>query len=94
MLHKNKWLKQAMLASALLLANPFNLASAAVVTSIRPLGFIAAAIADGVLQPRFYYLMAHLPTIMRFVHRMSSGYVAPNWLFGSGRKWKHFYQNH
>ncbi|EIS61542.1 zinc ABC transporter, periplasmic-binding protein ZnuA, partial [Yersinia pestis PY-64] len=27
MLHKNKWLKQAMLASALLLANPFNLAS-------------------------------------------------------------------
>lgn len=49
MLHKNKWLKQAMLASALLLANPFNLASAAVVTSIRPLGFIAAAIADGVL---------------------------------------------
>lgn len=49
MLHKNKWLKQAMLASAFLMANPFNFASAAVVTSIRPLGFIAAAIADGVL---------------------------------------------
>ena len=49
MLHKKKWLKRAMLASAILLANPFNIASAAVVTSIRPLGFIASAIADGVL---------------------------------------------
>lgn len=94
MLHKNKWLKQAMLASALLLANPFNLASAAVVTSIRPLGFIAAAIADGVLPTEVLLPDGASPTIMRFVHRMSSGYVAPNWLFGSGRKWKHFYQNH
>ncbi len=49
MLHKNKWLKRVMLASALLIANPFNIASAAVVTSVRPLGFIASAIADGVL---------------------------------------------
>ncbi|CNH06265.1 zinc ABC transporter substrate-binding protein ZnuA [Yersinia pekkanenii] len=49
MLHKNKWLKRAMLASAILVANPFNIASAAVVTSVRPLGFIASAIADGVL---------------------------------------------
>ncbi|WP_227732708.1 zinc ABC transporter substrate-binding protein ZnuA [Yersinia proxima] len=49
MLHKNKWLKRAMLASAVLMANPFNIASAAVVTSVRPLGFIASAIADGVL---------------------------------------------
>ncbi|EKN6353712.1 zinc ABC transporter substrate-binding protein ZnuA [Yersinia enterocolitica] len=49
MLHKNKWLKRAMLASAILIANPFNIASAAVVTSVRPLGFIASAIADGVL---------------------------------------------
>lgn len=49
MLHKNKWLKRAMLASAIFIANPFNMASAAVVTSVRPLGFIASAIADGVL---------------------------------------------
>ncbi|CNJ82275.1 high-affinity zinc transporter periplasmic protein [Yersinia mollaretii] len=49
MLHKNKWLKRAMLASAIIIANPFNMASAAVVTSVRPLGFIASAIADGVL---------------------------------------------
>lgn len=49
MLHKNKWLKRAMLASAIFIANPFNMASAAIVTSVRPLGFIASAIADGVL---------------------------------------------
>ncbi|WP_145560206.1 zinc ABC transporter substrate-binding protein ZnuA [Yersinia mollaretii] len=49
MLHKNKWLKRAMFASAIFIANPFNMASAAVVTSVRPLGFIASAIADGVL---------------------------------------------
>ncbi|WP_145572938.1 zinc ABC transporter substrate-binding protein ZnuA [Yersinia mollaretii] len=49
MLHKNKWLKRAMLASAIFIANPFNMASAAIVTSVWPLGFIASAIADGVL---------------------------------------------
>jgi zinc transport system substrate-binding protein len=49
MLHKNKWLKRAMLASAILIANPFNIVSAAVVASMRPLGFIVSAIADGVL---------------------------------------------
>ncbi|MGE4800804.1 zinc ABC transporter substrate-binding protein ZnuA [Yersinia hibernica] len=49
MLHKNKWLQRAMLASAILIANPVSIASAAVVTSVRPLGFIASAIADGVL---------------------------------------------
>ncbi len=48
MAKKNKWLQRTLLASALLMAGPLSSASAAVVTSIRPLGFIAAAIADGV----------------------------------------------
>ncbi|CAI0813513.1 High-affinity zinc uptake system protein znuA precursor [Serratia marcescens] len=48
MANKNKWLQRTLLASALLMAGPLSSASAAVVTSIRPLGFIAAAIADGV----------------------------------------------
>ena len=45
---ENKWLQRTLLASALLMAGPLSSASAAVVTSIRPLGFIASAIADGV----------------------------------------------
>lgn len=45
MMQKNKWLQRALLASALMVAGH---ATAAVVTSIRPLGFIASAIADGV----------------------------------------------
>ncbi|MEY4922536.1 MAG: hypothetical protein RLY17_1253 [Pseudomonadota bacterium] len=48
MLHKNNWFKWAMLAGSVLIANPFYIASAAVITSIRPLGFIASAITDGV----------------------------------------------
>lgn len=48
MAKKNKWLQRTLLASALLMAGPLSSASAAVVTSIRPLGFIASAIADGV----------------------------------------------
>ncbi|PVZ85029.1 zinc ABC transporter substrate-binding protein [Serratia sp. S1B] len=46
MVHKNKWLQYALLASSLMMAGS---ATAAVVTSIRPLGFIASAIADGVM---------------------------------------------
>ncbi len=45
MMQKNKWLQRALFASALMVAGQ---ATAAVVTSIRPLGFIASAIADGV----------------------------------------------
>ncbi|KFK94415.1 MULTISPECIES: zinc ABC transporter substrate-binding protein ZnuA [unclassified Serratia (in: enterobacteria)] len=45
MMQKNKWLQRALLTSVLMMAGH---ASAAVVTSIRPLGFIASAIADGV----------------------------------------------
>ncbi|MGP3059694.1 zinc ABC transporter substrate-binding protein ZnuA [Serratia marcescens] len=48
MAKKNKWLQRTLLASALLMAGPLSSASAAVVISIRPLGFIASAIADGV----------------------------------------------
>ncbi|HAU96214.1 MAG TPA: zinc ABC transporter substrate-binding protein ZnuA [Serratia marcescens] len=48
MAKKNKWLQRTLLASALLMAGALSSASAAVVTSIRPLGFIASAIADGV----------------------------------------------
>lgn len=48
MAKKNKWLQRTLLVSALLMAGPLSSASAAVVTSIRPLGFIASAIADGV----------------------------------------------
>ncbi len=48
MAKKNKWLQRTLLASALLMAGPMSSASAAVVTTIRPLGFIASAIADGV----------------------------------------------
>ncbi|CAI1495665.1 High-affinity zinc uptake system protein znuA precursor [Serratia quinivorans] len=48
MAQKNKWLQRTLLASALMMAGPLSSASAAVVTSIRPVGFIAAAIADGV----------------------------------------------
>ncbi len=48
MAKKNKWLQRTLLASVLLMAGPLSSASAAVVTSIRPLGFIASAIADGV----------------------------------------------
>lgn len=94
MLHKNKWLKQAMLASALLLANPFNLASAAVVTSIRPLGFIAAAIADGVLPTEVLLPDGASPHDYALrpsdVQRLRSAEL----VIWSGRKWKHFYQNH
>ncbi|MDK2377879.1 zinc ABC transporter substrate-binding protein ZnuA [Serratia fonticola] len=45
MVQKNKWLQRTLLAAALVMAGN---ATAAVVTSIRPLGFIASAIADGV----------------------------------------------
>lgn len=45
MVQKNKWLQRTLLAVALVMAGN---ATAAVVTSIRPLGFIASAIADGV----------------------------------------------
>ncbi len=45
MVQKNKWLQRTLLATALVMAGN---ATAAVVTSIRPLGFIASAIADGV----------------------------------------------
>lgn len=45
MVQKNKWLQGTLLATALVMAGN---ATAAVVTSIRPLGFIASAIADGV----------------------------------------------
>ncbi|MGB8665022.1 MAG: zinc ABC transporter substrate-binding protein ZnuA, partial [Serratia inhibens] len=48
MAQKNKWLQRTLLASALMMVGPLNGAYAAVVTSIRPLGFIASAIADGV----------------------------------------------
>lgn len=48
MAQKNKWLQRTLLASALVIAGPLSSASAAVVTTIRPLGFIASAIADGV----------------------------------------------
>ncbi|MGO2158650.1 MAG: zinc ABC transporter substrate-binding protein ZnuA [Serratia proteamaculans] len=48
MAQKNKWLQRTLLATALMMAGPLSSASAAVVTSIRPVGFIAAAIADGV----------------------------------------------
>lgn len=48
MAQKNKWLQHTLLASALVMAGPLSSASAAVVTTIRPLGFIASAIADGV----------------------------------------------
>ncbi len=48
MAQKNKWLQRTLLASAFVMAGPLSSASAAVVTTIRPLGFIASAIADGV----------------------------------------------
>ncbi|MCC4105199.1 zinc ABC transporter substrate-binding protein ZnuA [Serratia ureilytica] len=48
MAQKNKWLQRTLLASGLVMAGPLSSASAAVVTTIRPLGFIASAIADGV----------------------------------------------
>ncbi|BEO71323.1 zinc ABC transporter substrate-binding protein [Serratia marcescens] len=48
MAQKNKWLQRTLLVSALVMAGPLSSASAAVVTTIRPLGFIASAIADGV----------------------------------------------
>ncbi|CAI0773076.1 High-affinity zinc uptake system protein znuA precursor [Serratia rubidaea] len=47
MIQKKKWLQRALLASTLMMAGS---ATAAVVTSIRPLGFIASAIADGVTE--------------------------------------------
>ncbi|KEY57957.1 zinc ABC transporter substrate-binding protein ZnuA [Serratia sp. DD3] len=46
MVHKNKWLQYTLIAGSLMMAGS---ATAAVVTSIRPLGFIASAIADGVM---------------------------------------------
>ncbi|WP_315707597.1 zinc ABC transporter substrate-binding protein ZnuA [Brenneria uluponensis] len=47
--HLNNWLKSVLTASVLLTSvASIPVASAAVLTSIRPLGFIAAAIADGV----------------------------------------------
>ncbi|WP_148876868.1 zinc ABC transporter substrate-binding protein ZnuA [Serratia marcescens] len=48
MAQKNKWLQRTLLVSTLVMAGPLSSASAAVVTTIRPLGFIASAIADGV----------------------------------------------
>lgn len=48
MIQKKRWLPVAFLGAAALVAASLNTASAAVVTSVRPLGFIAAAIADGV----------------------------------------------
>ncbi|EFE94997.1 zinc ABC transporter substrate-binding protein ZnuA [Serratia odorifera] len=45
MTQKNKWLQRTLLASALMMAGS---AYAAVVTTVRPLGFIASEIADGV----------------------------------------------
>ncbi|MFI8416890.1 zinc ABC transporter substrate-binding protein ZnuA [Serratia sp. NPDC078593] len=45
MRQKNKWLQRTLLASALMLAGS---AYAAVVTTLRPIGFIASEIADGV----------------------------------------------
>lgn len=47
MIQKKKWLQRGLLASTLMMAGS---ATAAVVTSIRPLGFIASAIADGVTE--------------------------------------------
>lgn len=47
MVQKKRLLRNALLASALMVAGS---ASAAVLTSIRPLGFIASAIADGVTE--------------------------------------------
>ncbi|WON78375.1 zinc ABC transporter substrate-binding protein ZnuA [Serratia sp. UGAL515B_01] len=46
MTQKNKWLQCTLFASALMMVGS---TTAAVVTSIRPLGFIASAIADGVM---------------------------------------------
>lgn len=46
MVHKNKWLQYALIAGSLMMVGS---TTAAVVTSIRPLGFIASAIADGVM---------------------------------------------
>ncbi|PWC20647.1 zinc ABC transporter substrate-binding protein ZnuA [Brenneria roseae subsp. roseae] len=49
-IQQNKWLKSVFVASALITAGAsINAASAAVVTSIRPLGFITSAIAEGVI---------------------------------------------
>ncbi|KFX07196.1 zinc ABC transporter substrate-binding protein [Pectobacterium betavasculorum] len=48
-IQQKKWLKSVFVASALLASGiSINAASATVITSIRPLGFIASAIADGV----------------------------------------------
>ncbi|MFC3395781.1 zinc ABC transporter substrate-binding protein ZnuA [Brenneria rubrifaciens] len=48
-IQKNKWLKRAFAAGALIMAvDSIGAASATIVTSIRPLGFIASAIAEGV----------------------------------------------
>lgn len=48
-IQQKKWLKSVFIASALLASGmSISAASAAVITSIRPLGFIASAIADGV----------------------------------------------
>ncbi|WP_174868274.1 zinc ABC transporter substrate-binding protein ZnuA [Pectobacterium polaris] len=48
-IQQKKWLKSVFVASALLASGmSISAASAAVITSIRPLGFIASAIADGV----------------------------------------------
>ncbi|AOR65079.1 zinc ABC transporter substrate-binding protein ZnuA [Pectobacterium wasabiae] len=48
-IQQKKWLKSVFVASALLAGGmSISAASAAVITSIRPLGFIASAIADGV----------------------------------------------
>jgi zinc transport system substrate-binding protein len=48
MIQKKRWLPCAFFGASLMAAASVHSAEAAVVTSVRPLGFIAAAIADGV----------------------------------------------
>lgn len=48
MIHKKAWFKRTIIAAALVTSAGISCAQAAVLTSIRPLGFIASAIADGV----------------------------------------------
>lgn len=49
MIQNNLWFKRTFFAGALIVATSLSSVSAAVVTSVRPLGFIASAIADGVM---------------------------------------------
>src|SRR5476649_2597679 len=48
MIHNNKTFKRMLFAAALASGFTLNTAQASVVASVRPLGFIASAIADGV----------------------------------------------